>query len=161
MKHLNRDCQQEMVNKHHVCLVNNNFFEDYLKWERDSESEHFHWKRLTMPLNFKTNVKNELQLYVWLFSGLFKLLNPTIKFTRKLISILNLDGLSSKHCIHRPIQEQNNLIELDLIIKLIQNKDLSLACFSINTVNKFLVELKLINLLNESIFSCKLQYFFF
>lgn len=71
-----------------------------------------------------------------------------------------MDGLSSKHCIHRPIQEQNNLIELDLFIKLIQNKDLSLACFSINTVNKFLVELKLINLLNESIFSYKLQYFF-
>ena len=35
-----------------------------------------------------------------------------------------------------------------------------MACFSINTVNKFLVELKLINLLNESIFSYKLQYFF-
>lgn len=132
-----------MVNKHHVCLVNNNFFIDYLEWERDSKSGHFHWKHLTMPLNFKTNVNNELQLYVQIFSELFKLLNPTKKFTRKLISILNLDGLYSKHCIHRPIQEQNNLIELDLFIKLIQNKDLNLACFSINTVNKFLVKLSL------------------
>lgn len=27
------DCQPEMVNKHNVGLVNNNFFIDYLKWE--------------------------------------------------------------------------------------------------------------------------------
>lgn len=43
----------------------------------------------------------------------------------------------------RPIQKENNLFELDLFIKLIQNKDLSLVCFSINTVNKFLVKLSL------------------
>lgn len=43
----------------------------------------------------------------------------------------------------RPIQKENNLFELDLFIKLIQNKDLSLVFFSINTVNKFLVKLSL------------------